>query len=228
MSVEFPAKTSSGGALAVDRASRLGGRIVTVGRERQVVRALNDINLDIQAGDRIGIAGPNGSGKTTLLRTLKGVYHPTRGNLEVSGRLQTFFSLGFGLNDDASGYENIIIRGVIMGATPREMSERAAEIGEFTELGSYLEMPLRTYSAGMRMRLSFAVATSLPSDILLMDEWLSVGDASFRNKASERLDEVLKATGILVLASHNLDLLDRVCNRVITLESGCIVDERVV
>ena len=197
------------------------GGIIVQGKNR-FVRALDHVNLRINTGDRIGIWGQNGSGKTTLLRALTGVYTPTFGTLEVSGRVQPFLNIAFGMNEDASGYENMIIRGVMLGARPKDMYDRIDEIAAFTELGDFLHLPVRTYSAGMRMRLVFAVATSLPSDILLMDEWLSVGDIGFREKAKSKLLERVDQSKILVIASHNERILKQVCNRIISIQAGRI------
>lgn len=196
------------------------------GKRGLSLMALRDIDLDIRAGERVGVWGKNGSGKTTLLRTLRGVYPPMSGTLERVGEIQSFFNISFGLNEDATGYENIIIRGVLMGASPAEMRRRTPEIAEFSELGDFLNYPVRQYSSGMRMRLAFAVATALPSDILLMDEWLAVGDVDFRQKVADRLKDVVRSSKILVIASHNRRILDAVCNRLITLKDGRIVDDK--
>jgi lipopolysaccharide transport system ATP-binding protein len=200
------------------------GRFVTIGK-RRFLRAIDQMNFGIEVGERIGIWGKNGSGKTTLLRTLRGVYPPTGGEVEVRGRVQSFFNLSFGMNEDATGYENILLRGVLMGATPAMMRKLTPEIAAFSELGEFLSMPMRSYSAGMRMRLGFSVALSLPSDILLMDEWLSVGDVDFRRKASDRLKVFVQASKLLVIASHNRKMLDGLCTRIFTIEEGRIVSD---
>ncbi|WP_417467344.1 ABC transporter ATP-binding protein [Maricaulis sp.] len=200
------------------------GRFVTVNKSRYL-RAIDHMSFDVEVGERIGIWGKNGSGKTTLLRALRGVYAPTAGEVEVGGRIQSFFNLSFGMNDDATGYENILLRGVLMGATPAQMRQLTEEIAAFSELGEFLNMPLRSYSAGMRMRLGFSVALALPSDILLMDEWLSVGDVDFRRKASDRLKAFVQASKLLVIASHNRKMLDGLCTRIFTIDGGCIVSD---
>jgi lipopolysaccharide transport system ATP-binding protein len=191
-----------------------------------VFRALNGIDLSIGSGERVGIWGRNGSGKTTLLRTLRGVYPPVEGKLNVTGRVQSFLNMTFGMSDDASGWENILLRGVVMGATPAEMRRLAPKIAEFSELGEFLGLPLRRYSAGMRMRLAFAIAMELPSDIILMDEWLAVGDGDFRDKAADRLQSAIASSKILVVASHNINLLKNVCTRVIELDDGVVSSDR--
>jgi ABC-2 type transport system ATP-binding protein/lipopolysaccharide transport system ATP-binding protein len=179
--------------------------------------------LDIEDGDRLGLIGPNGAGKTTLLRVLAGIYHPTRGEVYSSGKVSALLDVSVGLNPEATGRENIILRGMYMDIHPREMRARVDEIAEFTELGPYLDMPTRTYSAGMMVRLGFAVSTCVPPEILLMDEWLSAGDASFLDKAQRRMESFVGSSSILVLASHSMELLRKWCNRGILLQHGRIV-----
>lgn len=203
-------------------AAATGGRI---GRETgvAVVQALRDISLDLREGDRLGIIGHNGAGKSTLLRVIAGVYPPSRGIVRLTGTVGSLIDPGLGIEMEATGYENIRIRGLIAGmrlATIRSITPR---IAEFSGLGDYLSMPVRTYSTGMVMRLSFSIATAIRADILVMDEWLSVGDAEFRSQAEERLQEVVANTGILVLASHSPALIARECTRRIELSHGTIV-----
>ncbi len=200
------------------------GRLIDVAG-RTFLRALDSVSLTLRPGERLGVWGKNGSGKTTLLRTLRGVYPPTSGALTVCGQTQSFFNLSFGFNEDATGYENILLRGVLMGATPKQMKALSPQISDFTELGEFLSLPLRNYSAGMRMRLAFSVAMALPADILLMDEWLSVGDVDFRQKAADRMKEVVETTKVLVITSHNRMMLEGVCTRIITLNEGRIVSD---
>ncbi|QAU47162.1 ABC transporter ATP-binding protein [Bradyrhizobium guangzhouense] len=188
-----------------------------------IVTALDGIDLDIRAGDRLAIVGANGAGKTTLLRVLAGIYHPTAGSLDVLGRRLSLFDLSAGFDEEATGYENIMRRGLVIGARRIEIDARRAEIAEFTELGDRLDLPLRTYSSGMMLRLIFAVATAVEGEIVLLDEWIGVGDQQFRKKARLRLDEIVARAGILVLASHDLDLIKSTCNRAILLEQGRIV-----
>lgn len=197
-----------------------GGAITHEGQHRVVVRPLDHISFDFREGDRIGVVGHNGAGKTTLLRVLNGVYEPVGGSLEISGRLASLLDITNGFDTDATGYENIVLRGLMMGIRPREIQPKIGEIAEFSGLGEYLDLPLRTYSSGMVLRLAFAVSTSVDADILLMDEWLSVGDAEFNEKASKRLNELISRTAIIVIASHDTAMLKRVCNRIIRLEHG--------
>jgi homopolymeric O-antigen transport system ATP-binding protein len=188
-----------------------------------IVSALNDVNLDIGAGDRVAIIGANGAGKTTLLRVLAGIYHPTSGNVDVLGRCLPLFDLSAGFDEEATGYENIMRRGLVIGARRSEIDAKRAEIAAFTELGDRLDLPLRTYSSGMMLRLIFAVATAVEGEIVLLDEWIGVGDQQFRKKARQRLDEIVVRAGILVLASHDIELIKSTCNRAILLEEGRIV-----
>jgi ABC-type polysaccharide/polyol phosphate transport system ATPase subunit len=188
-----------------------------------IVSALNDVNLDIRAGDRVAIIGANGAGKTTLLRVLAGIYHPTSGSVDVLGRCLPLFDLSAGFDEEATGYENIMRRGLVIGARRSEIDAKRGEIAAFTELGDRLDLPLRTYSSGMMLRLIFAVATAVEGEIVLLDEWIGVGDQQFRKKARQRLDEIVVRAGILVLASHDIELIKSTCNRAILLEKGRIV-----
>lgn len=203
-------KTATGGALAKNTADRI------------IVRALDGIDLDFKEGDRIGIVGHNGSGKSTLLRTIAGIYEPISGHIDVRGKVTTMLNLWLGMDSDATGYENIQLRGLLMGLRKNEIARLVEDIAEFSELGDYLEMPMRTYSSGMAMRLAFAISTTVTTDILLMDEWLSVGDREFSEKAQKRLLDYIDRAKILVLASHDPFLLKAVCNKVIRLEHGKI------
>jgi ABC-type polysaccharide/polyol phosphate transport system ATPase subunit len=187
-----------------------------------IVSALNDVSLDIRAGDRVALVGANGAGKTTLLRVLAGIYHPSAGHIDVLGRCLSLFDLSAGFDEEATGYENIMRRGLVIGARRTEIDARRAEIAEFTELGDRLDLPLRTYSSGMMLRLIFAVATAVEGEIVLLDEWIGVGDQQFRKKARQRLDEIVARAGILVLASHDVDLIKSTCNRAILLQEGRI------
>jgi ABC-type polysaccharide/polyol phosphate transport system ATPase subunit len=199
---------------------------VTLRREAprpHIVSALNDVSLDIRAGDRVAIVGANGAGKTTLLRVLAGIYHPTAGSVDVNGRCLSLFDLSVGFDEEATGYENIMRRGLVIGARRADIDARRAEIAEFSELGDRLDLPLRTYSSGMMLRLIFAVATAIEGEIVLLDEWIGVGDQQFRKKARQRLDEIVARAGILVLASHDIGLIQSTCNRAILLEEGRIV-----
>lgn len=224
LSLDFPLFQSSQRSLKkIILNAVTGGRISTDARRPTLVHALKNLNIDIQAGDRVGLVGHNGSGKTTLLRVLAGVYTPTAGNLDVQGNISSLLDVSLGMDDEATGYENILLRGAMLGFSPSEMQNKVQAIADFTELGDALELPIRTYSSGMRMRLGFATSTAVHADIILMDEWLSVGDADFQAKAQVRLNEMVEQSQILVIASHDISLIDKLCNKVIHLEHGSIV-----
>jgi len=222
--VEFPIYGASSRSMkkAVMRAAT-GGLLAKDASERIVVRALNGVSFELREGDRVGLVGHNGSGKTTLLRVLAGAYEPISGRIEVEGRVASMLSISLGMDPEATGYENIFLRGAIMGIRPRDIAPLVEEIREFSDLGDYLHMPLRTYSSGMAMRLAFAISTCVTADIILMDEWLSVGDEAFARKAEKRLERVLDSAKIMVLASHNDKLIRDNCNRMIRLDHGEIV-----
>lgn len=221
--VEFPVFNANGRSLT----SRLlevatGGRLDADPSGRIVVRALENISFQFQDGDRIGIVGHNGAGKSSLLRTLSGVYVPSLGSATVSGTVGSLIDLSLGINPEATGRENIFIRGILLGLAKHEVEAVFQSIVDFSELGDFIEMPVRTYSTGMHLRLAFAVSTVVRPEILLMDEWLSVGDETFKQKAEERLAEVLDSTKILVIATHSRQLLEQTCTRAIWLEHGQI------
>jgi lipopolysaccharide transport system ATP-binding protein len=203
-----------------------GGRIAADSRKLTVVEALRDVSLEVKAGDRVGLIGHNGAGKTTLLRLLAGIYEPSAGSFFSSGRVTSLLDLTLGLDYEATGYENIVLRGLILGASKAEMTRLTPQIADFSELGDYLNMPVRTYSSGMVLRLAFAIVTSVHADILLMDEWLSVGDASFVKKAEKHMEEFVGKADILVLASHNANIIKDLCNVILELEHGTVKDVR--
>lgn len=219
--VEFPIWSPAHRSLKnmVMRATT-GGRLARETSNRVVVQALSDLSFEFSRGDRVGLVGHNGSGKTTLLRVLSGIYEPVRGRLEVSGRVSSLLDLSLGMDHEGTGLENIVLRGVLMGLPPAAIESKVDEIAEFSELGDYLSMPIRTYSSGMLLRLAFSVATSVSPEILLLDEWLSVGDATFREKAERRLLDMIESSAIMVLASHDESLIRRFCSRMLRLEHG--------
>jgi lipopolysaccharide transport system ATP-binding protein len=182
------------------------------------VKALSHVTLHLQDGDRLGVMGPNGAGKSTLLRTLAGVYQPTSGKIEVKGRIASLIDISLGMDSEATGYENIRMRGIMMGLSLRQIKSMEEEIADFSGLGDFLHMPIRTYSSGMHMRLGFAVSTAVDADIILMDEWLSVGDSEFILKAEKRLENFIGRSSILVIASHSEDLIQKTTNQILRLE----------
>lgn len=197
-----------------------GGLLAKGTDERVVVRALRDISFRFDVGDRVGIIGHNGSGKSTLLRVLAGAYEPTGGEIDVTGKVASMLSITLGMDFEATGYENIYLRATVMGMRSSEIEPLLGEISEFSELGDYLDMPVRTYSSGMAMRLAFAVSTSVSADIILMDEWLNVGDPSFSVKAESRLNELVNKAKILVFASNDENMIRKNCNRILRLDHG--------
>lgn len=199
-----------------------GGRLDASPDGKVVVQALRNLTFSIQAGERVALVGHNGAGKSTLLRALAGVYAPTTGNAMIEGTIGSLIDVSLGINPEATGRENIYIRGRLLGFTKNHIQEKYEKIVEFSELGNFIDMPVRTYSSGMHLRLAFSVSTEVRPEILLMDEWLSVGDESFREKSEKRLAELVEATQILVIATHTRQLVESSCNRVIWLEHGQI------
>jgi len=206
-------------SLAPRLTPRTGGTIGTDGRHR-LVTALDGVSFELKAGDRLGLVGPNGAGKTTLLKVLYGIYEPSGGRLTVEGRVDALFNISLGFRQEATGRRNIMLRGLINGWNEDEIAARAEEIIAFSELGDFIDMPYKSYSQGMAARLAFSIATTLEPQILLMDEWIGAGDASFQEKAKRRMDELAEKAGIIVLASHNRELLKRTCNRTLEMEKG--------
>jgi ABC-type polysaccharide/polyol phosphate transport system ATPase subunit len=200
-------------------ASTVGGRFGRSGHNL-VVNALSNVSFEACQGDRIGLVGINGSGKTTLLRALSGAYPPSAGSVRVDGHISALFDLTLGMNPDATGHENIRICGLFWGLARNELQSREGEIAEFTELGSYLDMPIRTYSSGMLLRLAFAIATSRDPEILLIDEAIGAGDAIFFRKAFARLETLARQSGILIVATHAETIIRRLCNKAIWLHKG--------
>lgn len=188
----------------------------------QSVAALKGISFSLSPGDRLGLVGRNGAGKTTLLKVLYGVYPPTEGRVVVRGRVDALFDIGTGFRPEATGRRNIEIRGLINGWSKEYVDAQIDEIIEFSELGEFIDLPLKAYSKGMAARLAFSIATNMEPEILLMDEWIGAGDKDFQEKARTRMDALAEKAGIIVLASHNHKLLARTCNLVLELERGQI------
>lgn len=201
-----------------------GGLLAKDVAERVVVRALDRVSFDFHEGDRVGLVGHNGSGKSTLLRLLAGIYEPTSGLLKVNGHVTSMLSITLGMDMEATGIENIYMRGHVMGVRPRQMKNLIDDITEFAGLGDYIHLPIRTYSSGMVMRLAFAICTSVDADIILMDEWLSAGDVDFAERSKIRLDKLVGNARIVVLASHNHAMIKDRCNKIIHLEHGKILE----
>jgi ABC-2 type transport system ATP-binding protein/lipopolysaccharide transport system ATP-binding protein len=223
VSVSFPVFDTSARSLKKKViAFSTGGRIGHDGTDHVVVQALEGVNLSLRRGDRLALLGRNGAGKSTLLRVMAGIYEPTRGRITVQGRVAALLGGSPGMDPDSTGRENIILHGLYLGLSKAEIKKQTDAIIEFTELGQFIDLPLRIYSTGMRARLSFGIATAIVPDILLLDEGIGAGDAAFIEKANRRLDEFVGSTGILVLASHSEALVSRFCNRHVMLERGKI------
>lgn len=218
VSVQFPIYSFHSRSLKNTLVGKItGGEIGRDVSNHVAVNALQSLTLELKKGDRLGVMGPNGAGKSTLLRVIAGIYEPTSGSIEVKGRIASLIDISLGMQPEASGFENIRMRGVMMGLSLKQIKSLEEEIAEFTELGPYLNMPIRSYSTGMHMRLGFAVSTAVPADILLMDEWLSVGDAAFNIKAEKRLEDYVKKSSILVIASHSEETIKKLTNKKLML-----------
>jgi len=219
--VEFPIYNARGRSIRRNLMARVGGSVAADG-DVVSVNALKNVNLRLTNGDRLGLLGHNGAGKSTLLRVLSGAYEPSSGSAEIQGAVSSLLDITMGMDPEMSGAENIVLRGAIIGMTIPEARERIPEIAEFAEIGDFLDLPMRTYSSGMNMRLAFAISTAIRPDILLMDELISVGDAAFASKARQRVQELIASAGILVLASHDPKSLLEYCTRGIVMEHGQI------
>lgn len=222
MSVQFPIYDSDRSLKKILLKNTVGGDIKNdvANNGRTTVMALNEINLDIYPGERVGLIGPNGAGKSTLLQVIAGGYFPSSGVVEINGRTSSLLTLGVGVDHEETGYENIFAGCLYMGLSHREIRAVIPDIAEFCELGQYLYMPVRTYSSGMLVRLSFAIATAGRADILVIDEVIGVGDAKFANKAQNRMRNLMSSARTLVLASHSDDLIRTFCDRAIYIEAG--------
>ncbi len=199
----------------------LGGKIAGTGRNRHVT-ALDGVSFSLASGDRLGLVGPNGAGKTTLLKLLYGIYSPTSGSVQIKGRVDALFNITLGFRPEATGRRNIVLRGLINGWPMKLIEERMEEIIAFSELGEFIDMPMKSYSQGMAARLAFSVATCLEPEILLMDEWIGAGDQAFQQKAKQRMQEIAEKAGIIVLASHSQNLLRNTCTKILELRDGKI------
>lgn len=221
VTVEFPIYNSTSRSLK-NRVLNIatGGKIERRTDRLVIVRGLDDVTLTLRDGDRVGLIGHNGSGKTTLLRVLSGIYTPTNGYSVIEGDSVSLININLGIDPDATGRENIRLRTAMMGMHPADINKKIEIISEFSGLGEFLDVPFRTYSTGMQLRLAFAASTSIQPEILIMDEWLSTGDEDFKERANQRMKDLVDSTKILVLASHSRELLEKNCNRIIWLEHG--------
>jgi ABC-2 type transport system ATP-binding protein len=217
--VDFPIFDAKSRSLKKTVMGLVGGNIAS-GSRVPIIEALRDVTLSLDHGARVGLVGHNGAGKSTLLRLLSGIYEPTRGTAQIRGRVAPVFDLGVGMDPEVSGLENIIIRGLFLGMTRKQMEQRVDDIADFTELGDFLRMPLRTYSTGMRVRLALGVVTSIDPEILLLDEGIGAVDAAFLEKSKKRLSELVERSGLLVFASHSDEFLKELCDTGIWMEHG--------
>lgn len=226
--IEFPFYHMGARSLKKHLLGRASKRVHTDQQNRVVVSALRDISFTIGRGERVALVGPNGAGKTTLLRTLSGVYEPVGGRLSVEGDVGALIDVMAGMDPEATGRENVVLRGLYRGLSRAESLAMVEEVAAFAGLGEFIDVPMRAYSAGMAVRLSFAMATVVKPQILLMDEWFLAGDADFMARAQERLTELVGAADILVIATHAEAIVRRWCNRAIRLESGRITADGTV
>jgi ABC-2 type transport system ATP-binding protein/lipopolysaccharide transport system ATP-binding protein len=223
VAVDFPIYNARGRSLRSNVFRHVGGHINDHDGGIVVVEALREVSLNLSPGDRLALIGHNGAGKSTLLRVLAGAYEPTRGVAEIRGKVSSLLDMTMGMDPELTGRENIVLRGIFLGMTFGEVNNLIPTIGEFSGLGDFLDLPMRTYSSGMALRLAFAVSTAIQPDILLMDELISVGDADFAERARARIEHVMESSHILALASHDPNTLRRYCNKAILLREGRIV-----
>jgi ABC-type polysaccharide/polyol phosphate transport system ATPase subunit len=223
VSVEFPVYNLSARSFK-KRFLRVatGGAVVEDANQHVLVSALKNITLTARDGDRIGLIGHNGSGKSTFLRLLSRIYEPTTGDIHIDGNISPLLDIMHGIEAEFTGYENIVARGTVLGLSRKQIDERIQDITEFSGLGDYLALPIRTYSSGMRVRLAFAISTSIKPDILLIDEVFGAGDADFMAKARARMQALLQQSSIVVMATHSDELIREFCNKALLLSGGHI------
>jgi lipopolysaccharide transport system ATP-binding protein len=222
VSVLFPLYHGNSRSLKKLLVAAASGRLTEDKSHRVVVRALSDINFSVRSGERLGLVGANGAGKTTLLRVLAGIYEPVTGRVRLHGTLNALLDPSLGMNGELTGRENIMLRGLYAGLSGPGLTRLEEDVIEFAELSDFIDLPMRIYSAGMSVRLGFALATAIRPRILLMDEWFLAGDPAFMEKASQRLEEMVRAADILVLSTHSDVIIREWCTRVMWLEKGRI------
>ncbi len=225
LSIDFPLYHGSARSLKKTVFAAASGRLGEDRQKRVVVQALRDVSFRLKAGDRLGLVGGNGAGKTTLLRTMAGIYEPVVGHVEVCGVVTAMLDSSLGMNPDLTGRENIMLRGLYNGYTKAQTRRMEEDVHDFAELGEFMDLPVRFYSSGMIVRLSFAMATAISPEVLLMDEWVLAGDANFLDKARTRLENVVRGADILVLSSHVPTIVTQWCTRVIWMDHGRIRED---
>jgi ABC-type polysaccharide/polyol phosphate transport system ATPase subunit len=225
VTVEYPVYNSRSKSLRSQFARiSTGGFIHSESFHVELITALKDVSFEFREGDKVGLIGHNGAGKSTLLRTMAGVYTPVSGSVLTKGRIATVLELGAGMDSELSGFENIVRMSMLLGLSEQAIRAKLPDIEEFTQLGEFLRLPIRTYSSGMATRLMFAVATSTEPDILLVDEVFGTGDAEFQEKARNRMEALISSVGIFVFASHDHAALKRYCKRFFRLEHGSMTE----
>jgi ABC-2 type transport system ATP-binding protein/lipopolysaccharide transport system ATP-binding protein len=220
VSVAYRIYNARGRSIKNELFRRVGGGIKIDSHARVSVNALQNVFVSLRQGDRVALLGGNGAGKSTLLRVLAGIMEPSGGEIVRSGKVSSLLDMSMGMDPEATGYENILMRSVVLGATFTEAKARATEIETFSELGDYLHFPMRTYSTGMGLRLSFAIATSVQPEILVLDEMIATGDQAFAAKAEARMNQIMSNLKILVIATHDIVTARKLCNRGIVLSQG--------
>lgn len=222
MSILFPIYHSESRSLKKVVAAAASRRVGEDKKHRLVVEALRDVSFTLRTGDRLGFVGANGAGKTTLLRALAGIYEPVQGSIVIDGKVTSLLDPSQGMNLELTGRENIRLRGLFDRLTQKQIAQFEDDVAEFAELGQFLDLPVRMYSSGMVVRLSFGMATAIKPQILLMDEWLMAGDATFMSKAKQRLETMVSGAELLVISSHSAHIIMQWCNRVIWMDRGRI------
>ena len=225
VSLDFPLYHATGRSLKKTLLNSVHKRMGEDDRHRVVVQALRDISFTLGPGDRLGLIGSNGAGKTTLLRTMAGIYEPLTGSIRVQGTLNALLDPYLGLNPTLTGRENILLRGLYSGLDRGSIARLQEDVRVFGEMDAFIDLPVRIYSAGMIVRLGFAVATAIRPQVLLMDEWFLAGDADFMERARDRLEDMVRGAEILVLSTHNTDALMDWCTRLIWLDQGRIRED---
>lgn len=221
VSVEFPIYNISVRSFKKDFLRlATGGMVIANANNHVVVNALNDVSLTFQHGDRVGLIGHNGAGKSTMLRLLAGIYEPTHGDIRVQGNVSPMLDMMQGVEAEFTGYENIYLRGTILGLSKKEIQSLVGEIAELTGLGDYLAMPTRTYSSGMMVRLAFAITASIRPEILLIDEIFGAGDADFMERARKKMISLLDQSSIVIMANHSDETIKEFCNKALLMEGG--------
>lgn len=223
--VDFPLYHGNSRSLKKTVLAAASGRLGEDRQRRVVVQALRDVSFSLKPGDRLALVGGNGAGKTTLLRTLAGIYEPVVGRLRVDGAIGSLLDVNSGMNNELSGRENIILRGLYNGMRTADVAQMVDDVADFADLGEFMELPVRFYSSGMAVRLAFAMATAIRPQVLLMDEWFLAGDANFMDKARARLETLVKTAEILVLSSHLSDIVLEWATRVIWLDHGRVRED---